>query len=167
MDRADVFSRHVLAACPLAATASFDRPTSAGPNPVASRGGEAGPGSANGNAVIVAPGWATQNNRSFAVVNYAAPNGGAAPVSPGPKDRRPNYFSGGPDDEAASATQRVDPSFAASGHRRRWRGLHVVALAGRLLEPERPHLAECELARFDANSPRQRRHQRSSGADNA
>ena len=114
MNRPDVFPRHVLATCAVAASVLFAPLASAGPNLIVNGGGEAGPGSTNGNEVIVAPGWATQNNSNFTVVDYTAPNGGPTPVSPGPTDRGMNYFSGGPDNEASSATQLIDLSFAAS-----------------------------------------------------
>ena len=114
MNRSDAFSRYGPAACALAAAAVFSPLASAGPNLIVNSGGEAGPGSASGDDVLVAPGWTTQNHSSFTVVGYTAPNGGPTPVSPGPTDRGMNYFSGGPANEASSASQLIDLSFAAS-----------------------------------------------------
>ena len=74
---------------------------------------ETGAGSITGYEVVPVPGWTTQNN--FTVVQYAAGGGFPDVNTPGPTNRGVNFFAGGPDTAASSATQTIDLSSYAVG----------------------------------------------------
>lgn len=79
-----------------------------GSNLITNGNAEAGLGSPSGNDVVAVPGWTTTGN--FTVVQYTAGGGFPGPTSPGPAVRGANFFAGGPDNAASSATQSL--SFA-------------------------------------------------------
>ena len=85
-----------------------------GTNLIVNPGAEAGPGSANGDAVGGGniPGWS--NSAEFTVVAYGPDRGFPDSTSPGPLDRGFNFFAGGPDNPLSSAHQVLDVSFAAA-----------------------------------------------------
>ncbi len=68
---------------------------------------ESGTGSADG-SVVSTPGWTTNGN--FTVLQYGAGGGFPLATDPGPANRGVNFFAGGPNNAASSATQLVDVS---------------------------------------------------------
>jgi hypothetical protein len=87
-------------------------PAATSGNLIVNGNAETGPGSSDGSVVPV-PGWTPQGN--FTVVQYGASGGFPDSNSPGPADRGVNFFAGGPDNPASSATQTIDlSSYAAA-----------------------------------------------------
>jgi hypothetical protein len=72
---------------------------------------ETGAGSSTCDVVSVVPGWTTQGNFSLSQYDCDAYNGEQPGAdTPGPANRGDNYFAGGPDNIASSATQTIDLS---------------------------------------------------------
>lgn len=77
-----------------------------GANLITNGDAEAGSGSSDGYTVVVVPSWNTTGN--FTVVPYAVGGGFPTATSPGPADRGQNFFAGGPNNAASSASQSID-----------------------------------------------------------
>jgi len=73
---------------------------------------EDGEGSLTDYEVVPVPGWTTQGN--FTVMRYASGGGGPDNNTPGPVERGANFFGGGPNNAASSATQTIDLSSYAT-----------------------------------------------------
>ncbi|MBV9467786.1 MAG: hypothetical protein JOZ57_00915, partial [Abitibacteriaceae bacterium] len=86
--------------------------SSFGSNLIVNPGAEAGPGSTSGNDIEPVPGWTTSGN--FTVIPYGPNNGGITTTDPGPPSRGKNYFAGGPNNAASSATQTINVSSGAT-----------------------------------------------------
>jgi hypothetical protein len=88
-------------------------PTAVSDNLIVNAGAEDGEGSLTDYEVVPVPGWTTQGN--FTVMRYASGGGGPDNNTPGPAERGANFFGGGPDNAASSATQTIDlSSYAAA-----------------------------------------------------
>jgi hypothetical protein len=78
----------------------------------ATAAGQSTKGSGSGyNVIRPIPGWMPTGN--FTVVQYGAPDFPTA-TGPGPANRGKNFFAGGPDNPASSATQVIDLSADAN-----------------------------------------------------
>src|SRR5262249_27228918 len=84
---------------------------------------ELGPASANGNNVYPVPGWITEGQTNFTVVQYDAP-GFPTEAGPGPPPTPPfpvppgkgaNFFAGGPNNSSSSVIQTIDVSLFQAG----------------------------------------------------
>ncbi|MCX6035492.1 MAG: hypothetical protein NTV38_11045 [Chloroflexi bacterium] len=89
---------------------------------------EAGAGSNTCGVVSVVPGWTTQGNFSVSQYDCDAYDGEQPGAdTPGPANRGLNYFAGGPDNTASSATQTIDLSNYAAAIDT---GNHAYTLSG-------------------------------------
>jgi hypothetical protein len=78
-----------------------------GRNLVVNGGAEAGPGTSDtGQPPMPPPGWKTIGN--FTVAQYGGSGGLPGKTDPGPANRGVNFFSGGKDNPASSARQKID-----------------------------------------------------------
>jgi len=88
-------------------------PAATSDNLIVNAGAEDGEGSLTDYEVVPVPGWTTQGN--FTVMRYASGHGGPDNNTPGPAERGANFFSGGPNNAASSATQTIElSSYAAA-----------------------------------------------------
>src|SRR5579875_1419957 len=101
-----LFGALVLNAIFLPGHAVAQTPPQFGTNLITNSGAEDGQGATNDTLVPI-PGWTRKGN--FQVVPYGT-SGGPGLTDPGPKERGKNYFVGGPDNPASSASQSIDVS---------------------------------------------------------
>ncbi len=83
---------------------------SCGHNLILNPGADQGKGTSS-DSVVPVPHWKGTNG--FTAAAYAWAGGDLSPTSPGPKNRGPNYFYGGPDSAVSTGTQEI--SVAAGG----------------------------------------------------
>ena len=104
-------------------------------NLILNGGGEQSTGSNNGSVVPVVPHWTRSTGMSFTVVKYGATGEGfPRATSPGPSNRKANFFAGGPNDPLDSIVRDPDgePGRACQGDQDRWGDGHTPGLARRL-----------------------------------
>lgn len=83
-----------------------------GANLITNPGADEGGAAPTGYEVVPVPGWTTTGE--FTVVSYATGGGFPTAADPGPPDRGPNFFAGGPSGQSNSASQVIDVSSAAA-----------------------------------------------------
>lgn len=83
-----------------------------GTNLIVNGNAEGGSASPDGNTVVSIPGWTVTGN--LTVVPYGISGGFPATSDPGPANRGNNFFAGGPNNAASSATQTINLSGGAT-----------------------------------------------------